>query len=78
MRMSLLRAYAALLITAFATLAHAAQPASCSAASPAHRVALVELYTSEGCDSCPSGTRDERSSDVSATRTIAHERKPRV
>lgn len=26
---------------------------SCTAQSPAHRIALLELYTSEGCDSCP-------------------------
>ncbi|WP_144145995.1 DUF1223 domain-containing protein [Paraburkholderia sp. BCC1884] len=27
--------------------------AACSVHSPAHRVALVELYSSEGCNSCP-------------------------
>ena len=26
---------------------------TCSKHSPAHTVALLELYTSEGCDSCP-------------------------
>jgi hypothetical protein len=31
--------------------------AACSVASPAHTLALTELYTSDGCDSCPPANR---------------------
>ena len=29
----------------------------CSKTSPAHTIALFELYTSEGCDSCPAADK---------------------
>jgi hypothetical protein len=38
-------------------IAPAAAAPSCSKLSPPHTVALLELYTSEGCDSCPPADR---------------------
>lgn len=45
---------ALILLSAYVFAACNVQAADiCSKSSPAHTVALLELYTSEGCDSCP-------------------------
>ncbi|WP_374729783.1 DUF1223 domain-containing protein [Caballeronia humi] len=51
MRVSALHCHAALLFSCAIEFASAAT--SCSVSSPPQRAALVELYTSEGCNSCP-------------------------
>ena len=45
------------MLAAVVALSPALSGADCRAVSPDHTVALIELYTSEGCDSCPPADR---------------------
>jgi hypothetical protein len=53
-----MRATFTIIVSAAAlSFASVAANAACDAKSPDHLVALIELYTSEGCDSCPPADR---------------------
>jgi len=45
------------LVAVAAAVPAAEMPKACGAVSPAHQTALVELYTSQGCSSCPPADR---------------------
>lgn len=61
------------IVLLLALSASVANAQTCTARSPAHTVALVELYTSEGCSSCPPADRflsELRGAGVSAAQAV--------
>lgn len=59
-------------VAALAATLPTAQASTCQATSPTNTVALVELYTSQGCSSCPPADRwlSQLSSRVDASRAV--------